>query len=146
MFVEEDNSITLFQTILLVLGGGAGIAAGIAVPSFYAKQSDASEVRPNTQPCFACEGTGETVCRFAKERARPRWFWEAGKRSSRAASTARVRATSCAPPATGRAFSRATWTEGCLLTTTDFPTVSRRCATNCPYVPEVMLAASPLSM
>ena len=64
MFVEEETTLNIFQTILLVMGGAAGIAAGIAVPRFYQTQSDASEERPNTQPCFVCEGTGETMCRF----------------------------------------------------------------------------------
>ena len=64
MFVEEETNLNIFQTILLVMGGAAGIAAGIAVPRFYQTQSDASEERPNTQPCFVCEGTGETMCRF----------------------------------------------------------------------------------
>ena len=64
MFVEEETTLNIFQTILLVMGGAAGIAAGIAVPRFYQVQSDASEERPNTQPCFVCEGTGETMCRF----------------------------------------------------------------------------------
>merc|ERR1719258_767985 len=64
MFVEEETTISTFQTILLFLGGAAGIGAGIAVPSFYSNQTAESEARPNTQPCFVCDGTGETVCRF----------------------------------------------------------------------------------
>ncbi|QDZ20175.1 chloroplast protein SPA-like [Chloropicon primus] len=64
MFVEEETTLNIFQTILLVFGGAAGIAAGIAVPTFYQTQSDASEERPNSQPCYPCDGTGETVCRF----------------------------------------------------------------------------------
>merc|ERR1711990_881236 len=64
IFVEENTGITTLQTVLLFMGGGAGLALGVAVPSFYTQASDASESRPNTQPCFVCEGTGVTVCRF----------------------------------------------------------------------------------
>ena len=46
IFVEENTGITTLQTVLLFVGGGAGIALGVAVPSFYSNASDASGNKP----------------------------------------------------------------------------------------------------
>mmetsp|Transcript_7894 Transcript_7894/g.22602 ORF Transcript_7894/g.22602 Transcript_7894/m.22602 type:complete len:166 (-) Transcript_7894:2149-2646(-) len=64
MFAEEETALNVFQTMLLFLGGAGGIAAGVAVPMFYQSASEASEKRPNSQVCFVCRGTAESMCRF----------------------------------------------------------------------------------
>merc|ERR1712219_39462 len=69
IFVEENTGITTLQTVLLFVGGGAGIALGVAVPSFYSNASDASERRPNTQPCFICEGPESLCAASVREKA-----------------------------------------------------------------------------
>merc|ERR1712176_98873 len=64
MFVEESSSLSTFQDILLFVAAGAGLALGVAIPTFYNTSTDASEERGNNQPCFPCDGTGEMTCRF----------------------------------------------------------------------------------
>ena len=46
IFVEENTGITTLQTVLLFVGGGAGLALGVAVPSFYTQATDASGNKP----------------------------------------------------------------------------------------------------
>ena len=54
------------DTLLIVGAAVAGISAGIGIPVFYSLQADKSTVRENTQPCFACTGTGVSECGFCK--------------------------------------------------------------------------------
>ena len=54
------------DTLLIVGAAVAGIGAGIGTPIFYSTQADKSVSRENTQPCFACAGTGVCQCSFCK--------------------------------------------------------------------------------
>lgn len=64
MFVEDTGGFSTFQTILLVVGGVAGAATGLAVPMFYNTTTEVAAERPNTQTCFSCSGNGSVGCRF----------------------------------------------------------------------------------
>lgn len=67
IFVEDTGSdLSVLQYAILVFAGVAGAGIGFGAPYFYSRTSDAAELRPNEQPCFACSGTGDIGCRFCE--------------------------------------------------------------------------------
>ena len=52
------------ETAVALLGGVLGAVVGIGAPIFYASTNQRADERPNEQPCFNCQGTGQVICRF----------------------------------------------------------------------------------